>query len=100
MPLFMVKKEVYEWINNGQKTIELRKGTPKQGDSAVFQCGRKILRGRIVRKEKGNLAEVLREDNYKKVIPSANSLQGAIDFIKKLYGTIEGTFTVYSFVLN
>jgi len=24
MPLFMVKKEVFEWIRTGQKTIELR----------------------------------------------------------------------------
>ena len=38
MPLFMVKKEVFEWIViNKQKNIELRKGKVKRGDKAVFQ---------------------------------------------------------------
>jgi len=32
----MVKKEVFEWIRTGQKTIELRRGKVKQGDMAVF----------------------------------------------------------------
>jgi hypothetical protein len=27
MPLFMVKKEVFEWVNTGKKTIELGKHT-------------------------------------------------------------------------
>jgi hypothetical protein len=45
----MVKKEVFEWVRTGQKTIKLRKGKPKQGDDAVFQCGRNILRGNIVK---------------------------------------------------
>ena len=43
MPLFMVKKEVFEWIINKQKTIELRKGKAKKGEEAVFQCGRRIV---------------------------------------------------------
>jgi len=30
MSLFMVKKEVFEWIRNGQKTIELRRGKAKK----------------------------------------------------------------------
>jgi len=34
----MVKKEVFEWIWTGQKTIELRRGKAKKGDVAVFQC--------------------------------------------------------------
>jgi len=38
----MVKKEVFEWIGTGQKTIELRRGKSKQGDHAVFQCGKEI----------------------------------------------------------
>jgi len=40
----MVKKEVFEWIRTGQKTIELRRGKAKKGDVAVFQSGRNILR--------------------------------------------------------
>ena len=51
----MVKKEVFEWIRTGQKTIELRRGKAKKGDVAVFQCGRDILRREIIKKEEGSL---------------------------------------------
>jgi len=42
----MVKKEVFEWIRTGQKTLELRRGKAMKGDVAVFQCERNILRRR------------------------------------------------------
>jgi len=96
----MVKKEVFEWIRTGQKTIELRRGKAKQGSNAVFQCGMKIIRGIIVRKEEGSLTDVLRQDNYKKIIPTAHDLEEAIKFIEKLYKTIEGIFTAYYFKLK
>jgi hypothetical protein len=32
--LFIVKKEVFEWISTGQKTVELRGGKAKHGDNA------------------------------------------------------------------
>ena len=32
-----------------------------------------------------------------KVIPVANSLEEAIEYVRKLYGTIEGTFNAYHF---
>ena len=83
---------------NGQKTIELSRGKAKQGNEAVFQCGRKILRGKTIQK-RGSLTEVLREDNCKKIIPSAHSLEEAINYLKELYRTIEGTFTAYYFEL-
>jgi len=96
MPLFMVKKEVFEWIRTGKKNIEVRKGRAKRGNTAVFQCGRKTLRKKIVRREEGNLTELIRQDNYKNIIPSAETLEKAIDYIRKrLYGTTEGTFTAY-----
>jgi len=60
MPLFMVKKEVFEWIRTGQKTIELRRGKAKHGDNAVFQSGRNILRGKIIKKEEGSLTDIPR----------------------------------------
>lgn len=34
-----------------QKTIELRRGKAKQGNQAVFLCGRDILRGKIIKKK-------------------------------------------------
>jgi len=40
----MVKKEVFEWIRTGQKSIELRRGRAKKGNNAVFQCGREYSR--------------------------------------------------------
>jgi ASC-1-like (ASCH) protein len=45
VPIFIVKKEVFEWVRTGQKTIELRRGRAREGDKAVFQCGRDILNG-------------------------------------------------------
>ena len=63
MPLFMVKKEVFEWIRTGQKTIELRRGRAREGDKAVFQCGRNSLRGIIIKKEEGMLTEVFRQQS-------------------------------------
>ena len=39
----------------------------------------------------------IRKGNYKNIIPSANTLEEAINYIKKLYGTTEGVFTAYYF---
>jgi len=80
MPLFLVKKEVFEWIRTGQKNIELRRGKAKKGDVAVFQRGRNILRGIIVKKEEGSLTDILREDNCKNIIPIGVSQQTASEF--------------------
>jgi len=96
----MVKKEVFEWIKTGKKTIELRRGKAKSGDQAVFQCGRKILRGKIIIKSEGNLTALLQSLNFKQIIPTANSAEEAKAYIKKLYGTTDGIFTAYHFVLS
>jgi hypothetical protein len=64
---------------------------------AVFQCGRRIIRRRIVKREEGLLTHVLRGDNYKKIIPIADSLQEAVGYIKELYDTTKGIFTAYYF---
>ena len=69
-----------EW----QKNIELRRGKAKKGDVAFFQCGRNILRRKIIKRREDNLTDVLRKDNYKNTIPSANTLEEAINYIKKL----------------
>jgi len=96
----MVKKEVFEWIKTGKKTIELRKGKAKAGEQAVFQCGRNILRGKIVRKVEGNLSTLLQNLNFKQIIPTANSIEETKAYVKKLYGTTDGTFMAYQFVLS
>jgi len=80
-----------------KQNIELRKGKAKKGDDAVFQCGRRIVRGKIIKKEEGSLTGVLRKDNYKAMIPSANSLKDTIGYLKRLYSDTNGTFTAYYF---
>jgi len=96
----MVKKEVFEWIQTGKKTIELRKSKAKSGDQAVFQCSRSILRGKIIRKVEGNLQTLLQSLNFKQIIPTANSAEEVEAYIKKLYGTTDGAFTAYHFALS
>lgn len=95
----MVKREVFQWIRTGQKTIELRKGRAKAGDQAVFQCGRSLLRGKIVRKVEGTLSELLNDSSFKEIVPSATSVDEAKAYLKSLYGKTEGKFTAYYFFL-
>jgi len=59
-----------------------------------------VLRRKIIKRKEGSLTDVLREDNYKKIIPSANTLEEATSYIKKLYKAIEGKFTAYCFGLE
>jgi len=95
MPLFPAKKEVYAWLKDGKKTIEVRKGQARNGNTAVFQCGASYLRFPIVKRETGKLTEVIRKDNYKQVIPTAECLEEALDYLQTLY-CVEGcVFTAY-----
>ena len=62
---------MFEWLKQGQKTIDVRKGNPHRGEFAVFLSGSNSLRLRIVKKESGRLMDIVRSDNYWLVIPSA-----------------------------
>ena len=95
LPLFLAKKEVFEWLAQGKKTIDVRKGNPKPGEIAVFQSGPHALRLRIAKKESGGLMDVLHTDNYLQVIPSAGGLGDAVDYLRRLYGVCDGVFTAY-----
>jgi len=95
LPLFPAKKEVFAWIKEGKKTIDVRKGAAWRGEVAVFQSGPSYLRLQIVKKETGKLAEVIRPDNYKSVIPSAKTLENALSYLRGLYGDDDGLFTAY-----
>ena len=95
MPLFPAKKEVYAWIKDGKKTIDVRKGNPWRGEVAVFQSGANYLRLTIIKKETGKLAEVIRPDNYKQIIPSAESLEAALKYLHNLYGVNGEFYTAY-----
>jgi ASC-1-like (ASCH) protein len=101
VPSFLTKKQVYDWILTGEKTIELRKGESQKGDCIAFLNGqRKCLKGRILRKREGKLEDVLNVATYRKIIPTAKTLDEAVEFIRKLYQSTEGMFTTYEFQLN
>ena len=95
LPWFLAKKEVFEWLLNGQKTIDVRKGSPKPGVIAVFQSGTCMLRLKIVKIESGCLSEILRLDNFKAVVPSAGEFDDAVDYLRRIYGVCDGVFTAY-----
>ena len=46
------------------------------------------------------MTDVLRQGNYEDIIPSANTLEEAINYLKKLYGTTERVFSAYFFDLR
>ncbi len=95
MPLLRTKKEAFEWLKSGQKTIDVRKGKPQIGDVAIFVSGAYSLKLKIVAKETGKLTDVVRFDNYKRIIPVASNLEAAVAYICGLYSDCEGVFTAY-----
>lgn len=101
MPTFLTKKQVYDWIKRGDKTIDLRRGKQSKGDTIVFLSGhRQFVEGRIVKKQEGTLQELLNEDTYKKIVPIAKNLDEALVFIKEIYPLTDDLFTAYEFQLN
>lgn len=101
MPTFLTKKQVYDWIKTGDKTIELRSGKSLNGESITFLNGRRqTAKGRILRKREGKLDEVLNLDTYRQIIPVAKNLDEAVAFVKQLYPSTDGIFTAYEFQLN
>jgi ASC-1-like (ASCH) protein len=99
LPLFLAKKEVFDWLLQGKKTIDVRKGRLIEGEKAVFISGPRKLTLRILETKSGKLIEVVRLDNFRQVIPSAASLDDALDYFRGLYEVCDGVFTAYSVVL-
>jgi ASC-1-like (ASCH) protein len=101
MPAFLTKKEVFDWIITGKKTMELRKGKAQNGGRIAFLNGRnESVRGKILRKHEGRLEDVLDIATYKSIIPTAKTLDEAMDFVKRLYPSTKGTFTTYEFQID
>lgn len=98
LPSFLAKKEVFEWLKQGKKTVDVRKGGPQRGDVAVFVSGPHRLSMNITAIESGKLTDVVREDNFKRVIPSAQSLGDALAYFGRLYSDCNGVFTAYTVV--
>jgi len=96
----MVKKEVFMWIESGMKTIDIRKGKPFRGNIATFMCGPKLFRLLIEKTETGTLNQIIHPDNYKSIIPTAYTVQDVHEYLKKLYVSIDSTFTAYYLTKN
>jgi len=99
LPLFFTKKEAFEWLKTGKKTIEIRKGKQRQGEFAVFQAGQNMLRLKIISRQTGMLTELVRSENYKLVIPSALTVDDALFYFRLIYGSYDGVFAAYTVAL-
>jgi ASC-1-like (ASCH) protein len=95
LPVFRTKKEAFEWLRTGKKTIDVRKGEPRNGEIAVYLSGRNILRMRITKRETGRIEQVVRPDNYRLVIPSATTVEEAVVYLRNLYEGYDGVFAAY-----
>jgi ASC-1-like (ASCH) protein len=91
----LAKKEVLEWLKSGQKTIDIRKGKPREGDRVLFVSGPYRLEMRVVGCVSGRLSELIRPDNFRSVIPSAESVDEAWAYLGRFYGDYDGVFTAY-----
>ncbi len=96
MPLFRVYKDIFECIVDGSKTIEVRTRLLR-GDTAVFQCGRKILRKKITGRHEFELGDGFIEKNWKLIVPRAASQQSAG---KRLNGIFPNQTKFYAYFLE
>ncbi len=95
MPFFVARKEVFAWLKSGAKTIDVRKGPPRKGDAALFRSGAHRIEFSIVKTETGKLAEVITQENFRSVIPTARNQKEAVDYLGRIYGAGEGVYTAY-----
>ncbi len=90
----MVKKESFNLYKSGKRDMELRAVKPQWknsevGDVATIQCGRDLLRKKIIRIYRGTLARILLEVDYKRIFPKASTVFEAVKATKELYPTAE-----------
>ena len=96
MPLFLAKKEVFEWLAHGQKTIDIRKGNPKPGEIAVFQSGPQYVA--VEDCEDGIVGGFRRFCVWtilKLLFLRLCELGDAVDYLQRIYGVCDGVFTAY-----
>jgi ASC-1-like (ASCH) protein len=95
VPVFFTKKGYFQAIKEGKKTVDVRRGRPLQGGTAVFLSGPHKLRMKIVGTETGKLADLIREDNFRLIVPWAGSLGDVLSVFNLLYFDVGGDFTAY-----
>jgi hypothetical protein len=101
MPVFFTKKEYFQALKQGKKTVDIRRGRPKQGAFAAFLSGPHLLRMKITKKETGNLTVIVRADNFRLIVPWAASLGDVLAVFRGLYGgSVDGDFTAYYVVFS
>ncbi len=96
MPTFLAKKEVFEWLAEGKKTLDIRKGNPRNGRKILFISGPHRLELRVLSTQTGKLRDVVRQDNFRQVIPCAVTLDDAFAYLKQIFGSYDGVFTAYT----
>lgn len=95
MPSFLAKKEVFDWLSQGLKTVDIRKGNPRNGNVAIFICGSRRLFLKVVKTQSGMLLDLVRPDNYCQIIPTAKSVDDVVVYLRRIYGSVDGLFTAY-----
>jgi len=90
MPLFMVKREAFDFARLGKRDVELRAvkrqwKNSKAGDIATIQCGRDIFRKKITKIHRGTLARIFMKVDYKRIFPDASTVFEAVKAAKELY---------------
>ena len=101
MPLFMIKREYFDLIRIGKKTVELRKKDgpwkyAKVGDAAVFLCGKETERRTITSIQEGTLEEIFSNVDFRRILPNTGSLEEAIQLVRRLYPN-ESNFIAFEF---
>jgi ASC-1-like (ASCH) protein len=96
LTMFLAKREVFEWLKNGKKTIDIRRGKPRSQKIALFVCGHLRLKMKIVNIHSGGLREVLHQGNFRQVIPSATNLEDALSYLRTIYNDDSGFYTAYT----
>ena len=94
MPLFMVKKKYFDLLRFGKRDVELRAvkrqwKNSKIGDIATIQCGRQLLRKRIINVHRGTLARIFLKVDYKQAFPEASTVFQAVKAAIELYPDAE-----------
>jgi ASC-1-like (ASCH) protein len=96
LPVFLAKKEVFDWLLEGKKTVDVRKGRRIEGETVLFISGPRRLTLRVVEVHSGKLGDLVRLDNFRQVIPCAQSLGEALAYFGRFYGDCDGVFTAYT----
>lgn len=86
-----LKKQFFDLIVLGQKTIEIRLAYPslskvKIGSSIVFLCGQESQEVEVLRRaEYSTFEKMLEVEDFKKMNPARNSKEEQLASIRKIY---------------